>query len=81
MFNYKSKGNFMKSKRILILCAMFMFAITVSCKDDVNEPPEPELPITIEDLYAQPLDTIQKYVYGKWKIYLFVGGRCSGTYW
>jgi len=61
-----------KTNKNLLLCAMLAFALTVSsCKEKNNatEPPEPCLcPNDYENLWEQPLETIQNCVIGKWKI-------------
>ncbi len=36
--------------------------------------------VTIEDLYAQPLEVIQECVKGKWKIYVVYGGIAGENY-
>ena len=63
-----------KNKKKLLLCAIFIFALTVSsCKEKATAPiikdPEPCLcPNDYENLWEQPLETIQNCVLGEWKI-------------
>ena len=69
-----------KNKKNLLLCAIFIFAPTVSsCNDsnkpeiinpiDTTKPPEPCLcPEDYENLWEQPLHIIRHCVLGEWKV-------------
>ena len=67
----------MKTNSIIICTYVFICIVTgTSCNHDEPEPKPKDSAISIM-LYNKPLDTIQHYTKGKWKLVYAKGGICG----
>lgn len=68
----------MKKNNLILIAALLLLICCTEGKNDKEELSE-KMPVNIL-LYNQPLDTIQKYIQGKWKLMYGYGGFTGSTY-
>ena len=66
------KGITLKGSVLIFLLGMVSIFTLFTCKED-----EPKINIVLHD---KPLDVIQSYIQGKWKLRKVTGGICNGCY-